>query len=119
YVPYVCGTVNKIISNTVAIVIDFFMHDNLHAILIIKHTNQIVVYGRLIAIWLALITVLNNSTVTVISDSAATIASINRRELSNALNKWLKEKNYLIISEIVDVIRFKKIKLTLEKIKGY
>ena len=75
--------------------------------------------AELIAIWSVLLAVPIEEKITIYTDSNLAIRGI-RRELANNVNsRILKKKNPIMITNIVDIIRGKKINLELVKVKSH
>ena len=74
---------------------------------------------ELIAIWLALFTISQDSNIYIYSDSAAAIASINKAKSEWRFNKIFKEKNWDTLIKIADLLKAKKLNLELTKVRGH
>ena len=78
--------------------------------------------AEITAIATALLTVPSNGKVTIHTNSQACIDTYNRLNSPspNQIHKrWLKEKNWLLWSIIIDTIKKRNINLHLEKVKAY
>ena len=74
---------------------------------------------ELIAIWLALFTILQGSNIYIYTDSAAAIANVNKAKSKWRFNRIFKEKNWDTLIKIANLLKAKKLNLELTKVRGH
>src|ERR1700722_4565289 len=78
--------------------------------------------AELVAIQMSLLTLPLNTTANIMTDSQASIDTINKSSLDKYRNNtryWLKIKNRSIVNSIVDIIRNKNLNIKFIKVKAH
>ena len=75
--------------------------------------------AELVAIWMALLVAPPNLDVEIYTDSAAAIASLGKKIQLDSTHKWIKEKNYSLVTKILDLAKSKQLMFSFVKVKGH